>query len=266
MRVAIAGLLSYIGLFGYIFWPPRTSGKSLDRSRRGASVAEWHLETTDHLQQDIAVRPAGRAIAGSGLVRRLVRAKDDPAKQRIRAQLSEIDDEQLFGIGLTSEDVAALRGTATPPSEATIVQALDAPSEDSSAYQISPPIAGVLDATHDMWRHESDTPRREHARFSEPVRSGQVPSWADFITTTPELKFSVHTTAGPSNSRKSSTPFAVTYEPGHCYQAVIGSSPRAERWLDEATARHDTATRNFQPSCERATGTYRCGCALGNFG
>src|SRR5262245_19375880 len=138
--VAIAGLLSYIGLFGYIFWPPRTSGKSLDRSRRGASVAEWHLETTDHLQQDIAVRPAGRAIAGSGLVRRLGRAKDDPAKQRIRAQLSEIDDEQLFGIVLTSEDVAALRGTATPPSEATIVQALDAPSEDSSAYQISPPI------------------------------------------------------------------------------------------------------------------------------
>src|SRR5258708_10136187 len=24
--------------------------------------------------------------------------------------------------------------------------------------------------------------------------------------------------------------------------------------------------RNLQPSCERATGTYRCGCALGNFG
>jgi hypothetical protein len=111
--VAIAGLLSYIGLFGYIFWPQRTSGKSLDRSRRGASVAEGHFETADHLQQVIAVRPAGRAIAGSGLVRRLVRAKDDPAKQRIRAQLSEIDDERLFGLGLTSEDIAALEPSST---------------------------------------------------------------------------------------------------------------------------------------------------------
>ena len=35
--------------------------------------------------------------------------------------------------------------------------------------------------------------RRFLARFSEPVRSGHVPSRADFITTTPELKFSVHT-------------------------------------------------------------------------
>jgi hypothetical protein len=160
--VAIAGLLSYIGLFGYIFWPQRTTGKSLDRSRPGASVAEGHFETTDHLQKDIAVRPAGRAIAGSGLVRRLVRSKDDPAKQRIRAQLSEIGDEQLFGLGLTSEDIAALRGTAIPQVEATIAQGVDATSEDSCAYQISPPIAGVLDATHEMWRHESTTPQREH--------------------------------------------------------------------------------------------------------
>jgi hypothetical protein len=35
--------------------------------------------------------------------------------------------------------------------------------------------------------------RRFLAPFSEPVWSGHVPSWADFITTTPELKFSVHT-------------------------------------------------------------------------
>ena len=31
------------------------------------------------------------------------------------------------------------------------------------------------------------------ARFSEPVWSGHLASWADFITTTPELEFSVHT-------------------------------------------------------------------------
>jgi hypothetical protein len=33
------------------------------------------------------------------------------------------------------------------------------------------------------------------ARFSEPVWSGHLASWADFITTTPELEFSVDTTA-----------------------------------------------------------------------
>ena len=63
--VAIAGLLSYIGLFGYIFRPQRTAGKSFDCSRRGAALAEGHFETTDHLQQGIAARPAGRPIAGS---------------------------------------------------------------------------------------------------------------------------------------------------------------------------------------------------------
>ena len=65
-------------------------------------------------------------IAGSSLVRRLVLAKDDPAKQRIRAWLSDIDDERLFCLGLTSEDIAALRGTASPPAEAAIAPGLDA--------------------------------------------------------------------------------------------------------------------------------------------
>jgi hypothetical protein len=159
--VVIAGLLSYIGMVSYIFWPRGTTGESLNRSRRGASVAEGHFETTDHLQQDIAVCPAGRAIAGSGLVRRLVRAKDDPAKQRIRAQLSEIDEEQLLSLGLTSEDIPALRGAASPPTDTAIAQGINASSEDSCAYQLSPPIAGVLDATDDMRRHESTTSRRE---------------------------------------------------------------------------------------------------------
>jgi hypothetical protein len=36
--------------------------------------------------------------------------------------------------------------------------------------------------------------RRFLARFSEPVRSVHAPSWADFITATPEFKLSVHTT------------------------------------------------------------------------
>ena len=146
--VAIAGLLSCIAMFSYIFRPQTTTGNGFD-SRRAASVAEGHFETDDHSQQDVAARPAGRPIAGSSLVRRLVLAKADAAKQRIRAQLSEMDDERLFGIGLTSEDIAALRGTASLPAEVTL------------ASEISPPIAGLPEATDDMRLHESDRSRRE---------------------------------------------------------------------------------------------------------
>jgi hypothetical protein len=64
-----------------------------------------------------AVRPVGRPIAGSSLVRRLVLVKDDPAKQRIRAWLSNIDDERLFCLGFIAEDIAALRGTPPAPGE-----------------------------------------------------------------------------------------------------------------------------------------------------
>jgi hypothetical protein len=76
------------------------------------------------------------------LVRRLVRAKADPARQRIRAWLCDIDDERLFCLGLTSEDIAALRGVANPPAEPAIAQGLDAASEDSGAFRISSSIAG----------------------------------------------------------------------------------------------------------------------------
>jgi hypothetical protein len=38
------------------------------------------------------------------------------------------------------------------------------------------------------------------ARFNEPVWSDHAPSWAAFITTTPELKFSVHTRANSNSS------------------------------------------------------------------
>jgi hypothetical protein len=64
-----------------------------------------------HLQQGVAIRSAGCSTAGSSLVRRLVRAKDDPAKQRIRSWLSKIDDERLLCLGITPEEIATLRGT-----------------------------------------------------------------------------------------------------------------------------------------------------------
>lgn len=158
--VAIAGLFSFVGLLSYICWPQRTTGRSFGWSRRGVAVAEGHFETLDHLQQGIAVSSAGHPKAGSSLVRRLVLAKDDPAKQRIRAQLGEIDDERLLCLGLTSEDIAALRGTASPASEEIV------------ASQVSPPIAGLLDATDAA--SESDPPRRERASRGDSTLHGVV--------------------------------------------------------------------------------------------
>ena len=47
---------------------------------------------------------------GSGLVCRLVCARNDPAKERIRTWLIDLDDAQLqSGIGLTVEDITVLR-------------------------------------------------------------------------------------------------------------------------------------------------------------
>jgi hypothetical protein len=63
------------------------------------------------LQRNIAKNPAECRTARSSLVRRLVRAKDDPGKQRIRRWLSAIDDERLLRFGLTPEDIALLRGS-----------------------------------------------------------------------------------------------------------------------------------------------------------
>ena len=62
-------------------------------------------------QQSIAKRPARCRKARSSLVRRLVQAKDDPAKQRIRRWLSDISDERLLSLGLPPEDIALLRGS-----------------------------------------------------------------------------------------------------------------------------------------------------------
>ena len=53
--------------------------------------------------------------AQSSLVRRLVQARDDPAKRRIRHWLSDINDEQLLAFGLTEEDIALLRGSPEGP-------------------------------------------------------------------------------------------------------------------------------------------------------
>jgi hypothetical protein len=50
------------------------------------------------------------STTGSALVRRLVLARNDPGKNRIRMWLIQLDDAQLrSGLGLTPEDIAVLR-------------------------------------------------------------------------------------------------------------------------------------------------------------
>jgi hypothetical protein len=60
-------------------------------------------------RQGMAARPARHLQARSSLVRRLVRARNDPAKERIRAWLRALDDGQLSSLGLTPEDISVLR-------------------------------------------------------------------------------------------------------------------------------------------------------------
>ena len=53
---------------------------------------------------------ASPPVTRSGLVRRLVRARNDPGKERIRKWLIDIDDAKLqSGLGLTLEDIAVMR-------------------------------------------------------------------------------------------------------------------------------------------------------------
>jgi hypothetical protein len=66
-------------------------------------------------KQPIATTSEGLPKVGSGLVCRLACACGDPAKERIRRWLIDLDDAQLqSGLGLTVEDIAVLRtGTKT---------------------------------------------------------------------------------------------------------------------------------------------------------
>jgi len=74
--------------------------------------------TIQFSKQPIAVLSDGLSKMWSGLVRRLVCARDDPGKERIRMWLLNLNDAQLqSGLGLTVEDIAVLRTgskTASP--------------------------------------------------------------------------------------------------------------------------------------------------------
>ncbi len=69
-----------------------------------------------YLRRGMTARSVTHRKVGSSLVRRLVQAQDDPGKRRIRAWLRDLNDEQVSRLGLTSDDIAVLRGTQTPGS------------------------------------------------------------------------------------------------------------------------------------------------------
>ena len=61
--------------------------------------------------RQVIAKPTGDLRPQSSLVGRLIHAENDPAKQRIRRWLSDIDDKRLQRFGLTLQDIALLRGT-----------------------------------------------------------------------------------------------------------------------------------------------------------
>jgi hypothetical protein len=66
------------------------------------------------LQQRMAILPKLEQ-ARSSLVRRIVRAKNDPGKRRVREWLRAIDDDKLLNFGLTQGDIAVLRHDRSAP-------------------------------------------------------------------------------------------------------------------------------------------------------
>jgi hypothetical protein len=80
---------------------------------RMVTLSSFKTETVMTIQfsrQAIAAVSVSLPTTGSGLVRRLVQARNDPGKKRIRMWLLDLDDAQLrSGLGLTPENIAVLR-------------------------------------------------------------------------------------------------------------------------------------------------------------
>ena len=65
--------------------------------------------TVQFARQGIAAMALAVPVPQSSFVRRLLRARDDPAKQRILGWLLQIDDARLRGFGLSTTDITILR-------------------------------------------------------------------------------------------------------------------------------------------------------------
>jgi hypothetical protein len=82
-------------------------------------------------RQGMAASPVVFPRAESAFVRRLLEARDDAVKFRVREWLMRLDDQRLMGFGLTKDDIALLRGS------------LPIPSNGPSGSSVGPPIAVV---------------------------------------------------------------------------------------------------------------------------
>ena len=76
----------------------------------GSALLGARINMYDRQSTEFPCSSAQMRSAKSALVRRLVRAIDDPAKQRIRRLLCELSDERLLAFGLTAQDIVQLRG------------------------------------------------------------------------------------------------------------------------------------------------------------
>jgi len=86
------------------------------RPARAKSKSPWPeqehetIMTIQLSRQEITALRVSFPTTGSSLVRRLVLARNDPGKKRVRAWLMELDDAQLSSsLGLTPEDIVVLR-------------------------------------------------------------------------------------------------------------------------------------------------------------
>jgi hypothetical protein len=73
--------------------------------------------TVQFSPQSLSALSTSSLTTASSLVLRLVQARNDPGKERVRMWLLNLDDAQLqSGLGLTPQDIAVLRaGTPRNP-------------------------------------------------------------------------------------------------------------------------------------------------------
>src|SRR3979490_1169610 len=87
---------------------------------------------------------------------------------------------------------------------------------------------------------------RSLVRFSESEASNHTPSLADFTTTTPELKFSVHTAALADQARIQRNRSVISPESkvGGCriLIALVTSCDAPDAWLLRSARRRKTST------------------------
>src|SRR6516165_1217085 len=83
------------------------------------------------------------------------------------------------------------------------------------------------------------------ARFSELVWSGHLASWADFITTTPELEFSVHTQAEINRAKAAEQAQSLRRHLERCIEAGRTWSSAIAADLDARGIRRRTVVDGF---------------------